>query len=258
MAVEIAPENSLGLFVGLAIAAYTLPGVLGALVFGRALRGRPARALVLAHATLRAGCLTAIGLLSVVEALTPTALVVLLAFSSLMAAWGNAGQYTMLSALAGSEGRFAVNSLASAQTSLAFIIGPLVAGLLSGEIQIGMETIPGSKALAAGGKLRMLAVTSLRRNPALPDVPSVNESGVPGYEASTWNGIVAPAGVPQAIVSRLNAAINDALNTPTVRQRFAAIGAEPVNSTPDEFRDLIRRENAKWAEVIKRSGAKID
>ena len=130
LAVRTAPAGSLGLFVGLAIAAYTLPGVIGALALGGILRGRPARALVLVHCLLRAGCLGLIAVLAAVGALTPPVFVALLAASSLMAAWGNAGEYTMLSALAGADGRFAVNSLASAQASFAFIIGPLMAGLL--------------------------------------------------------------------------------------------------------------------------------
>ena len=111
---------------------------------------------------------------------------------------------------------------------------------------------------AKAGRVRGLAVTGASRSSALPDLPTVAEAGVPGYEASTWNGIVAPAGVPRAIVTRLNAEINKALATPTLRQRFAAIGAEPTPRTPEEFRDLIRRENTKWAEVIKRSGARIE
>ena len=130
LAVATAPEGSLGLFVGLAIAAYTLPGVIGALALGGILRGRPARTLVLIHCLLRATCLGLIASLAAIGGLTPVAFLVLLATSSLMAAWGNAGEYTMLSALAGENGRFAVNSLASAQTSFALIIGPVVAGLL--------------------------------------------------------------------------------------------------------------------------------
>lgn len=137
LAVTIAPAGSLGLFVGLAIAAYTLPGVIGALTLGGPLRGRPARALVLAHCILRAGCLSLIGLLAVAGALTPPVYLALLAGSSLMAAWGNAGEYTMLSALAGASGRFAVNSLASAQASFAFIIGPVLAGLLLATVSPG-------------------------------------------------------------------------------------------------------------------------
>ncbi|TME33161.1 MAG: MFS transporter, partial [Chloroflexi bacterium] len=117
LAVLTAPAAALGLFVGLAVAAYTLPGIIGALAFGRILRGRPARWLVLTHSVLRAACLSLIALLAALGGLTPPAYVALLAASSLMAAWGNAGKYTMLSAMAGSEGRFAVNSLASAQES---------------------------------------------------------------------------------------------------------------------------------------------
>src|SRR5262245_34646959 len=94
LAVRTAPEGSLGLFVGLAIAAYTLPGVVGALTFGAALHGRPARALVLAHCVLRAGCLGLIAVLAIAGPLTPPVLIALLAASSLMAAWGNAGEYT--------------------------------------------------------------------------------------------------------------------------------------------------------------------
>ena len=137
LAVGIAPSESVGLFVGLAVAAYTLPGVIGALAFGGVLRGRPARALVLAHSVLRATCLGLIAILAVTGTLTPPIYVVLLAASSLMAAWGNAGEYTMLSALAGAGGRFAVNSLASAQSSFAFIIGPVLAGLLLAAIEPG-------------------------------------------------------------------------------------------------------------------------
>ena len=137
LAVRIAPEGALGLFVGLAIAAYTLPGVIGALTLGGILRGRPARTLVLAHCALRAGCLGLIAVLAAAGALTPLAYVILLAASSLMAAWGTAGEYTMLSALAGPAGRFAVNSLASAQASFAFIIGPVVAGVLLASISPG-------------------------------------------------------------------------------------------------------------------------
>ena len=114
----------------MAIAAYTLPGIIGALLLGGIVRGRPARALVLAHCVLRAGCLGLIALLAVIGELTPPVFVALLAASSLMAAWGNAGEYTMLSALARPGRQFAVNSLASAQMSFAFIIGPLLAGLL--------------------------------------------------------------------------------------------------------------------------------
>ncbi len=137
LAVRIAPPGALGLFVGLAVAAYTLPGIVGALTLGGILRGRPARALVLVHGLLRAGCLGLIAVLAVAGALAPPVYLALLAASSLMAAWGNAGEYTMLSALAGADGRFAVNSLASAQASFAYIVGPLTAGILLGSLSPG-------------------------------------------------------------------------------------------------------------------------
>jgi predicted MFS family arabinose efflux permease len=138
LAVSIAPADNVGLFVGLAAAAYTLPGVIGALVFGRFLRGRPARAMVLIHCLLRFGSLGAIALLSLAGALPPYLYVALLATSSLMTAWGNAGEYTMLSELGGPDGKMAVNSLASAQVSFATIIGPVLAGVLLGAVSPGV------------------------------------------------------------------------------------------------------------------------
>jgi tripartite-type tricarboxylate transporter receptor subunit TctC len=133
-----------------------------------------------------------------------------------------------------------------------------IADLISGQVHLMMESQNSITPHAKAGRVRGLAVTGATRSAALPDLPTVAEAGVPGYEASTWNGIVAPAGVPKTIVTTLNAEINKALDTPTVRQRFAAIGAEPTITTPDQFREFIRRENAKWAQVIKRSGARID
>ena len=130
LAVRIAPASEVGLFVGLAVAAYTLPGVIGAAAFGRLLRGRPARAMLLGHCLLRTSCLGGIALLYATGLLAPHLYVILLAGSSLMAAWGTAGQYTMLSELGGPDGRMAINSLASAQVSFATIVGPLLAGLL--------------------------------------------------------------------------------------------------------------------------------
>jgi MFS family permease len=137
LAILVAPADQVGLFVGLAVAAYTLPGVVGALAFASILRGRSPRALVLIHSLLRTSFLGLIALLWLTGALTPFAYVALLAGSSLMSAWGNAGQYTMLSELGGPAGRLAVNSLASAQVSVAVIVGPALAGLLLTQIDPG-------------------------------------------------------------------------------------------------------------------------
>lgn len=133
-----------------------------------------------------------------------------------------------------------------------------IADLISGQVHLMLESQNSITPHAKAGRVRGLAVSGAKRSSALPDLPTIAEAGVPGYEASTWNGIVAPAGVPTAIVSKLNAEINKVLGATTIRERFAAIGAEPTIATPEAFRDLIRKENAKWAEVVKRSGAKID
>jgi predicted MFS family arabinose efflux permease len=137
LAVHTAPEGHVGLFVGLSLAAYTLPGAAGALGLGRCLRHRPARALVLGHCLLRAAFLGAIVALQATRGLSPLAYVVLLACSSLLASWGNAGQYTMLSELGGEDGRLAANSLASAQAWFATIVGPALAGVLLARIAPG-------------------------------------------------------------------------------------------------------------------------
>lgn len=134
LAVRIAPAGELGLYVGLAVAAYTLPGAAGALALGRWLGRRPARALVLGHCLLRTGLLGTVVVLSAAGMLTPAGYVVLLAGSSLLASWGSAGQYTLLAELGGAEGRLAANSLASAQVWLATILGPAAAGLLLARI----------------------------------------------------------------------------------------------------------------------------
>jgi predicted MFS family arabinose efflux permease len=137
LGVSVAPAGHLGVFVGLAVAAYTLPGVLGALALGRVLRGRPARALVLWHCLLRTAFLGMVAVLWGTGTLAPPAYLGLLAGSSLLSAWGNAGEYAMLSELGGPDGRLAINSLATAQVSFAVIVGPAVAGLLIGWIGPG-------------------------------------------------------------------------------------------------------------------------
>jgi tripartite-type tricarboxylate transporter receptor subunit TctC len=111
---------------------------------------------------------------------------------------------------------------------------------------------------AKSGRVRSLGVSGAKRSEALPDVPTIAEAGVPGYEATTWNGIVAPAGIPRAVLARLNAALTKSLTSPTLRERFAAIGADPSPSTPEAFAAFIRSENEKWRDVVKRSGAKVD
>lgn len=133
-----------------------------------------------------------------------------------------------------------------------------IADLVSGQVQLMMESLNSITPHAKAGRVRALAVSGARRSAVLPEVPTVAEAGVPGYEATTWNGIVAPAGVPKAVVAKLNAEINRALGSAALKQKLAAIGAEPAGGTPEQFGDLIRKEHAKWGEVVRRSGARID
>lgn len=137
LAIQVAPAHHVGAYVGLALAAYTLPGVLGALAFAPLLRTRNARSLVLANCALRAGFLGGIGVSWGLGGLSAVAYIALLAGSSVMTAWGNAGKYTLLSELGGPAGRLAANSLAGAQDSLAVIVGPSLAGVLLAPIGLG-------------------------------------------------------------------------------------------------------------------------
>ena len=130
--------------------------------------------------------------------------------------------------------------------------------LISGQVQLLMESLNSATPHAKAGRVRALGVSGAKRSPALPDVPTIAEAGVPGYEATTWSGIVAPAGVPQAVGARRNAAINQALASSALRDKLAAIGAEPVGDTPEHFAELIRSEYKKWGDVVRRSGAKVD
>lgn len=136
--------------------------------------------------------------------------------------------------------------------------GPMIAGLLGGEIQLGLDTIPGSKALAAGGKLRMLAVTSLKRNAAIPEVPTAAESGLPGFEFDFWEAFFLPRGTPDAIVNAWHAAIVKALRDPAVAKQLATFGFDVVGSTPRELADKVHTDVAKYAEVARRANIKFD
>jgi tripartite-type tricarboxylate transporter receptor subunit TctC len=108
------------------------------------------------------------------------------------------------------------------------------------------------------GRLNALAVTNPRRSPIVPDIPTVAESGLPGFEALQWFGILAPAGTPKEIVARLNGEIVKILRLPEVRERMSSLGAEIVGSTPEQFASFLKADTAKWAKIVKESGAKID
>jgi len=129
--------------------------------------------------------------------------------------------------------------------------------VITGNVQLIFDPINGVSPHIKSGKLRGLAVTGLQRVAAFPDLPTVADSGVPGYEVTTWGGIIAPAGVPKAIVTRLNAEMQKAAKSQTVNERYAPLGSTPIAGTPEQFAELIRIDTAKWADVVKRSDAKV-
>ncbi len=135
---------------------------------------------------------------------------------------------------------------------------PAVADLLGGQTSIMFDNMPSAIPHVKGGKLRALAVTTATRSPALPDVPTIAEAGGPGYEATSWFGLLAPTGTPPAVVAQLNAAILKALADPEVKKKLAEQGAEAHGETPDQFAAFIKSETAKWGKVVQASGASLD
>jgi tripartite-type tricarboxylate transporter receptor subunit TctC len=130
--------------------------------------------------------------------------------------------------------------------------------LIAGRVQLMFESLNSIAPHAKSGTVRALAVSGARRSPGFPDLPTIAEAGVAGYEAPTWSGVIAPAGVPRPIIDRLNAGINKAIASQTFRDRFAEIGDEPAGGTPEEFAELIQKDSKKWGEVVRRSGARLD
>lgn len=135
---------------------------------------------------------------------------------------------------------------------------PAVTDLLGGQVQLMFDNMPSALPHAKGGKLKPLAVTAAKRFPGTPDIPTIAEAGVPGYEASSWFGVLAPAGTPKEIVNKLSTEIAKALKTPEMTKRLEEQGAQAVGSTPEEFAAHIKAETAKWAKVVKESGATVD
>jgi tripartite-type tricarboxylate transporter receptor subunit TctC len=130
--------------------------------------------------------------------------------------------------------------------------------LIAGRVQLMFESLNSIASHARSGTVRALAVGSDHRSAGFPDLPTIAEAGVPGYEAGTWTGVIAPAGVPRPIIDKLNAGINRAIRSPIFRERFAQIGDEPAGGMPEDFAAVIRSDSAKWADVIRRSGARIE
>jgi tripartite-type tricarboxylate transporter receptor subunit TctC len=136
--------------------------------------------------------------------------------------------------------------------------GPALADLIGGQVQVSFTSMPSVIGHIKGGKLRAIAVTSRARSETLPELPTLAESGLPGFDVNPWFGLLAPAATPAAIVSQLNREINDLLASPDLRARFSGQGAVPLATSPAEFAALLKRDIEKWAKVVKDSGAKID
>jgi len=130
--------------------------------------------------------------------------------------------------------------------------------VMAGHVDMVFDNLAGSMVLAKSGKLRALAITSLKRSPLMPDVPTVAESGVPNFEVLAWSGVIAPHGLPPAVAKKINAAFNESLKDPVVVKAMRELGYEAVGGTPEEFANWVARERAKWADVIRKSGAKAD
>jgi len=135
---------------------------------------------------------------------------------------------------------------------------PALQDVVGGQVTMTFDNITTAWPLAKAGKLRALAVTTAKRSPIAPDVPTLAESGLAGYEVGSWQGVFAPAGTPPDVIKRLNTEIVKIINMPDVRAKLEALGAEPVGNSSDEFATIVKSEVAKWAKVVKESGAHVD
>ena len=135
---------------------------------------------------------------------------------------------------------------------------PATTAVLSGEAMFKLDNIVTTLKLARDGKVRALAVTTLTRSDAAPEIPTMDEAGVPGYDANAWFGVFAPAGTPPAIIAQLNGEITKIIKQPAVKKTLLALGSEPVGSTPEDFRKFYRNEVEKWGKVIREAKIQID
>jgi tripartite-type tricarboxylate transporter receptor subunit TctC len=136
---------------------------------------------------------------------------------------------------------------------------PAITDLLAGNVDIMFDNLPSSINYIRAGRLKALAVTSTKRSPAFPDLPTIAEAAnLPGFEATSWFGIVAPANLPADILNRDSTELMAAINSPSVREKYLAMGAQPVGNTPAQFANFIKAEITKWGKVVKDSGAKVD
>ncbi len=170
---------------------------------------------------------------------------------------------TMASAGVGTTNHFGLELIA-AKANVKFLhvpykgSGPALAELLGNQVQTMVDQLTSSIGYIRDGRVKILAVASAKRSPALPDVPTLDESGVPGVEASTFIGVLAPAGTPQATINKLNAVMVKVMARPAVLEKLRALGTEPGSSSPAEFQAMIREGLAKWQGVAQGAGLKFD
>jgi tripartite-type tricarboxylate transporter receptor subunit TctC len=136
--------------------------------------------------------------------------------------------------------------------------GPALMDLMGGRVQMMFANMPGTIQHVMAGKIKVIAVTGEKRSAVLPDVPTIAEAGIPGYSATGWFGVMAPAGTPKEAIAKLNAAFNSALSAPELAEILRNEGAETVGGTPEQFRAFMNAEIARWAEVVKSAGAKAN
>lgn len=172
-------------------------------------------------------------------------------------------QLNFASGSTGSAGHLAgelFNSMAGVQMTHIPYKGaaPAVIDLIAGHVSLMFDNLASALPNIKASRVRAIAVTTLKRSPLVPDLPTIDESGLRGFDVSTWFGIFAPAGTPVDVVNKLNAEVARILHMPEMRERLAALGAEPIGNKPDEFLAFIKTEIPKYAKVIKASGAKAD
>jgi tripartite-type tricarboxylate transporter receptor subunit TctC len=208
--------------------------------------------------TLVSNCVRVFNLLAVNNRLPVQSLPELVAFAK-----KNPGRLVMASGGNGTTGHLG-GELFKAMTGTFILHVPYrgspqaINDLMAGEVHLMFDNISSIGAHARAGRVRGIAVSGPRRSPLFPDLPTLHEAGVQGYETVAWGGVIAPANLPRDIVARLHAEIRKALASPAVLERFKQLDTEADGGTPEEFLALVRSETPKWAEVVRRSGAKVD
>ncbi|HSQ04534.1 MAG TPA: tripartite tricarboxylate transporter substrate binding protein [Burkholderiales bacterium] len=179
------------------------------------------------------------------------------------AAKAKPGAYTYASSGAGGPSHMAMEMMkAMAGIDIRHVpykgAAPAATDVIAGQVQMGFFTVSAALPLIAGGRVRALAIASTQRTPLAPDIPTASESGLPGFEATTWFGVMVPKGTPAGVVNRLHEVFVDALKQPTVRERLVHQGFDLVGSTPGEFSRYVQTELPKWAQAVKASHASTD